>query len=218
MKTKLYFDKHEPLVRFCIGKKVLDLGVVDHDTRYELGNRWLHKDLKKVSRKILGVDIDKISVNKLNEKGYEIKVANVENFDLGEKFEVIVGGDIIEHLNNVGNFLSCIKKHMDRESIFLLTTPNCLSFSNWLELLLFDRIKYINEEHTLWFDQNTIRRSLENHGFRVEESSFIIHNPHFLGEEKFKYMLKKVRYGMHVMFCLLRKQLAPTIMIKARLK
>jgi len=218
MKSKLYFDKHKPLVKACAGKKVLDLGVVDHDSRYESGNRWLHKDLKKVSKKIVGVDIDEKSVSELNKKGYDIKVADVENFDLGEKFEVIVAGDIIEHLNNVGNFLTSVRKHMNSDSVFVITTPNCLSFSNWLELFLFDRIKFINEEHTLWFDQNTLKKSLGNHGLRVEESSFIIHDPHFIGEERFKYLLKKVRYGAHMVLCLLRKQLAPTIMVKARLK
>lgn len=218
MISKLYFNKNKKIAESCRGKKVLDLGIVDHDVRYEKKSGWLHGDLKKVAGEITGIDIDKKAVNILKQKGYDVKQGNAEKLNLKKKFEIIVAGDLIEHLDNPGNFLKSVKKHMNENSEFILTTPNCLSLSNWIEVSLFDKIKYINPYHTHWHDANTIKKVLENNGFELIELSFIIHNPHFIGESFLRYLLKDLRYGFHILCCLVRKQVAPTIFVRARLK
>ena len=217
MISKLYKDKNKPILANCVNKNVLDLGIVDHDARYEQKKGWLHGDLKRISKKIMGIDIDEKSIKILKQKEYDVIARNVENFDLKEKFDVVVAGDLIEHLDNVGNFLKCVKKHMRKDSLFILTTPNCLSLSNWIELLIFGKIKFINEQHTHWYDENTIKRILKNHDFKIEELSFIIHNPHFIEESRSRYLLKNMRHSIHAIFCSIRKQFAPTIFVKAKL-
>lgn len=218
MISRLYFDKNNAIIRECSGKKVLDLGVVDHDVREEQKSNWLHGKLRKAAREITGIDIDKSSIEILKKKGYNVKVANVEDFNLRDKFDVIVAGDIMEHLNNVGSFLNSVKKHMGKDSVLILTLPNCLSFSNWIELLIFGRIKYINEEHTAWYDANTARKILSSNGFEIQELSFINHNPHFVGESRMRAFMKDIRHLFASSLCLLRPQSAPTLFIKARLK
>ena len=217
MISRLYFNKNVIIADICKQKDVLDLGIVDHDVNYEKTFGWLHGNLKIVSKNLIGVDIDKKSIDILKKRGYNVYTANVENFNLKRKFDVIVAGDIIEHLNNVGSFLKNVKRHMRNDSIFVATVPNCLSFSNWLELLAFGKIKYFNEEHVCWYDKNTIKRALENHGFEIDEMSFIVHNPHFIGESFAMRTLKNIRHVIHSGLCLIRKQLAPTIFIKARM-
>jgi 2-polyprenyl-3-methyl-5-hydroxy-6-metoxy-1,4-benzoquinol methylase len=217
MISKLYFDKHRILMEKCKGKKVLDLGIVDHDVKYETRKRWLHRDLKKVSKEILGLDIDKESIEILKKRGYNVKFGNVENFNLKEKFERIIAGDIMEHLNNIGNFLECAKKHMHKDSELIITVPNCLSCTNWIEVLLFGRIKYFNEEHTVWYDEATIKRILENYNLKIEEISFVCHNPHFIGESSLRYFLKNIRHSFLKIICKLRKQFSQTIFIRVKL-
>ncbi len=218
MISKLYFNKNKKIAENCKNKNVLDLGVVDHDVIYEKKKNWLHRDLKEVAKNIKGIDIDKKSIKILKKRGYNVDYCNVEDMNLKEKFEVIVAGDLIEHLDNAGRFLESVKKHMNKTSIFIITTPNCLSLSNWIELLIFGRIKYINEEHTLWYDANTIKKILLNHGFEIEELSFIVTNPHFIGESFIRYSLKNIRYFFQSIICRLRKQSAPTIFVISRLK
>lgn len=218
MISKLYSDKVNTIVNECRNKSVLDLGIVDHDVRYEQKKDWLHRKLKNVAKEITGLDINKEAIKILKSKGYNVVSADAENFNLKNKFEVIVAGDLIEHLNNVGMFLNSVKKHMNKDSILIATIPNCLSLSNWLELIFFGRIKYINDEHTIWYDENTIKRILENHGFTIKELSFMINNPHFINESRIRSLLKDVRNIFIKLVCSIRKQAAPTIFIKAGLK
>ncbi|MDP1695952.1 MAG: methyltransferase domain-containing protein [archaeon] len=218
MISKLYFDKTNIIVKECRNKSVLDLGIVDHDVKYEQKKDWLHRKLKNVAKDILGLDLNEEAIKILKNKGYNVVSANAENFNLKNKFEVIVAGDLIEHLNNVGMFLNSVKKHMNKDSIFIATVPNCLSISNWLELIFFGRIKYINDEHTIWYDANTIKRVFENHGFIIKELSFMINNPQFIGETKFRRFLKNTRHFLSVIICSLRKQAAPTIFVKVVIK
>jgi SAM-dependent methyltransferase len=215
--SKLYFDKNKEIIRFCSDKSVLDLGFVDHDENYEARSDWLHKRIRKVAKGLVGVDIDKRAVKILKKKGYDVRFADVENFRLGKKFEVVVAGDLIEHLRNVGQFMNCVKRHLQKKGTIILTTPNCLSLSNWIELVFFGRVKYINQEHTHWYDENTLRKVLSDSGFSVKEVSFVVHNPRFIGESRLRTILKKIRHVFSVFFCLLRKQSAPTIFVRAEL-
>lgn len=218
MISKLYFNKNKKITEECKEKKVLDLGVVDHDVEYERRENWLHGDIKKVAKELTGLDIDEEAAKILKKKGYNVFAGNAESFNLKKKFDVVVAGDLIEHLNNVGEFLESVKKHMTPGSKLIITTPNCLSLSNSIEAFIFGKIKYFNEEHTHWYDESTIKRQLENYNFSVEEISFIVHNPHFIEESRLRYLLKNLRFVLQVFVCSLRKQLAPTMLIKARLK
>ncbi len=66
--------------------------------------------------------------------------ADVETMDLGETYDVIVAGDIIEHLSNPGRFLGAVSRHLNKEGVFLVTTPNPVTFLRVLELLFKNRL------------------------------------------------------------------------------
>ena len=218
MLSKLYFDKNKEIVKICKGKRVLDLGVIDHDVGYEMKKNWLHGDIKKVSKNLTGIDIDSTSVDVLKKKGYNVFAMNAERFNLKKKFDVVVAGDLIEHLDNVGNFLESVRNHLSGDGEFILTTPNSLSFANWVELIIFGKIKYINGEHTHWYDENTLRRAIENKGFVIKEISFVLHNPHFIGEGRTRTFFKKIRHIFGFLLCGLRKQFAPTLLMRCKKK
>src|SRR5438067_3189052 len=107
--------KEDFICSLCSGKTVLDIGCVNHsfETALSLGDKWLHKRLKGVSKSLVGIDILESDAKKLNALGYNILVRNAENFELGKTFDVVNCGDIIEHVSNVGLFFSSIEKHMD---------------------------------------------------------------------------------------------------------
>src|SRR5437763_8448236 len=112
------FDAIEPYVR--APKVIMDLGCVDsrkarHDaaTRFEYKANLLHKRIAEANRDVLGIDIDPEGAEVLNKQGYHVVVADVETMDLGsEKFDTIVAGEIIEHLENPGRFLRNMHRHL----------------------------------------------------------------------------------------------------------
>jgi SAM-dependent methyltransferase len=58
-------------------------------------------------------------------KNATILQGNAENFDLNDKkFDIIVSLQVIEHLFQPESMLKCVKKHLNKNGIFIFTTPN----------------------------------------------------------------------------------------------
>ncbi|HEV3255466.1 MAG TPA: class I SAM-dependent methyltransferase [Gemmataceae bacterium] len=220
MRSRLIIGRrHKILQTYCAGKKVLDLGCVDHEAVNERMDRWTHRHLAEVARSILGIDILEEEVAKLQKKGFNIRAGNVENLDLDQVFEVVLAGELIEHVRNQEPFLQSVRRHMHRDGVFVFTTPNATSLSSFLEVLLWGRLRFVHPTHLLWHDANTVRQLLEDNGYEVEEISFVLDNPTYSPYmKKLVYFLLKARFLLVLLPCLLRRQFAPTLLVVARLK
>jgi len=174
-------DKNDLIVSLCKDKKVLDLGCIDHSFQIaiNLGDNWLHKRIKVVARQVIGIDNLEEDVLQLNKKGYNIINTNVENFDLGQKFEVIIAGDIIEHLSNIGMFLNSVKKHMDTNSILVITTPNPFNLEQTLSAILNNHIN-VNDQHTVWLSPHNFWELCERHQLSILDLFWIDTRFHFV--------------------------------------
>ncbi len=146
------------------GKKVLDMGCVDHNIKREISNKWLHKRIASVAKEIVGLDYDSKNVEILNKKGYNMVCEDAENFNLNKKFDVIIAGELIEHLMNAGNFLESVKKHMHKDSVLILTTPNAFGIRRILGSLITGRLSE-NSEHVSYYSDTTLYQLLKRKGF-----------------------------------------------------
>lgn len=162
------FDYIQPYIE---GATVLDIGVVQHDIDSTERDMWLHGLIADRAAYCKGIDIDEEGVEYLEEEGYDVELADAESFELGESFDVIVAGEIIEHLSNVGRFLDSVGAHLDENGVFIVTTPNPFYWGRFRDILLFGD-KPVNPEHTCWFDSDTLEQVLDRHGFEVEELHF----------------------------------------------
>ena len=82
--------------------------------------------------KLTGVEYDSrlVTLSQSKIKNSRIIQGNAESFDLmGEKFDIIVSLQVIEHLYNPDLMIDCVIKHLNPDGIFVLTTPNleCIS-------------------------------------------------------------------------------------------
>jgi 2-polyprenyl-3-methyl-5-hydroxy-6-metoxy-1,4-benzoquinol methylase len=162
-------NRNSIIERYIKGKNVLDIGCVDHDFEESMksrGDDFLHAFISKKAKKCLGIDIEKKEIEKMNEYGYKCLHANAENFNLGKKFDVIVAGEIIEHLYNAGKFLESVKRHMNKESVFILTTPNPFFFKYILKAVIKGKPE-LRHDHTCIFDPQTLSYLMEKHGFEI---------------------------------------------------
>lgn len=167
-------DKNEFIVSKCSGKSVLDLGCIDHSylVALSLGDKWLHKQICSVATKVTGLDILAEDATELNKHGYNIVVGNAENFDLLEKFDVIVAGDLIEHLSNIGLFLRAVKRHMHKDSIFIFTTPNPFNFEQTVSAI-FQNVIHVNEQHAVWLNPNVCWELVRRENFKITDFRWI---------------------------------------------
>lgn len=114
----------------CRGKKVLHLGCTNYPYTAEslLNNDLLHQSLEEISDELYGFDFDQKGLDILRQKGiknlYAADLEKLDEVDLDETFDVIVAGEMIEHLSNVGLFLSGIKRFMNKDTKLIITTIN----------------------------------------------------------------------------------------------
>lgn len=163
---KLISDRWEVMKKYLSGKEVLDLGCVDHEAEKEAGKDWLHGKIREAAGKTLGVDYAADEVKRLLAKGYEVVHGNVEDLNLGREFDVVIAGNLIEHLSNPGLFLETVKRHLKREGLFILTTDNCYGLRSLKAVFLEDGVRP-NQEHTMALEEEVLRQLLRRHGLRV---------------------------------------------------
>jgi 2-polyprenyl-3-methyl-5-hydroxy-6-metoxy-1,4-benzoquinol methylase len=144
-----------------------------------LGDRWLHGRIVEVAQSAVGLDLLTADAAQLNEAGYSIHVADAETFELGRRFDVIVAGDVLEHLSNPGRFLERARAHMHPGSDLVITTPNPFAFAQMMHVLIRRQV-VVNREHTVWMDPSVIFELLGRAAFQITRFAWIDSDPEFV--------------------------------------
>src|SRR5262245_56972131 len=99
---RLLLDRAAYLCELVAGKSVLDIGVVEHTRDATTCSTWLHGHLRRHAARCLGVDVLEAEVRYLEQQGYDVILADITQAPLPRKFDVIVGGEVLEHLDAPG--------------------------------------------------------------------------------------------------------------------
>ena len=166
-------------------KDVLDIGCVGQTNEYKL---WdiINGQVKSLT----GIDTE-------GSDDKNIIQGNMETYSFDRKFDVIIAGDVLEHVDNQGLFLDNVKKHLKENGVFILTTPN----AKWPTVFVPN-----NPTHTSWHDRGTLKAILQRHNF------VIINFRYYYGNKKRYNMLLKpfiMRQGM-LAICKLKNQKVTT--------
>lgn len=134
------------------GKSILDIGAGEHSTELYSETTWEHGLIKKVASKLMGLDIRPELVEHYNKKGFNFKCVDATSDEyLGEKFDIIFVGDVIEHVNHPVKLLEFCKRHIEKEGRIIFTTPNPFSLSWFFTRILRRRRLYVgNLDHVFW--------------------------------------------------------------------
>ena len=165
--TTVVTDRLSIVLEKAPGKTVLDVGCTGTKKRFAHPHyQPLHFSLVKVARDILGVDIDEEGIAAMKASGFNVQRADAETMNLGRRFQLIVAGDMIEHLANPGLFLSNMHLHLEDEGELVITTPNPFSFKQGWRILKHNRVR-VHPEHTFWFCPTVLHRLFEMCGFEM---------------------------------------------------
>ncbi len=165
-------NRSEFIIDSVRDKVVLHLGAVDN---YKGSIAKLHKTLMTISKGVVGLDLDKDGIEKIKKEGiYNIFYSNVEDIDifLEDRFDIILAGEIIEHLSNAGLFLDNIKRFFSTETKMIITTPNAFCLELYIHAFL--GTENVHIQHTCYYSYHTLKELLERHGFTIEKSYYYV--------------------------------------------
>jgi len=179
------------VTEMCAGKRVLHLGCTN--APYTEGsikdNMLLHFELEKITSSLYGIDADQSGLDMLKAHGandlYFADLEDLDALDLNETFDVIVAGEMIEHLNNPGLFLSGIRRFMNPETKLLITTINayCGMRFVWYGLRgKRGKAEPVHPDHVAYYSYSTLSLLLKRHELNIESFLFYDlgkeHRPH----------------------------------------
>lgn len=156
------------LADFVRGKHVLDVGCVDHNAALEGTDTWLHKHIARSAKSTVGLDLLESEAAKLRQRGYDIRCGDACVVSLDRTFDVVVAGEIIEHIDNPAAFVSNMAIHLNDQGRMLITTPHAFFFLHFLESIFSAGERRWNREHVSWYCPFTLENLLRRSGLEVE--------------------------------------------------
>jgi len=179
------------IMEMCAGKKVLHLGCANYPyTQNSIDNEMLlHYDLEKSAGELYGFDFDQPGLDILAANGtgnlYRADLEKLDEVAMSETFDVIVAGEMIEHLNNPGLFLTGIQRFMNSETRLVLTTINAYCGMRWFWYGLRGRRgkqEPVHPDHVAYYSYSTLSLLVKRHGLDVDSFMFYDigkeHRPH----------------------------------------
>jgi 2-polyprenyl-3-methyl-5-hydroxy-6-metoxy-1,4-benzoquinol methylase len=169
-------DRQAFILSYCSGKKVLDIGCADYPmTTEKAGNgELLYANLCRVAAKVTGVDYSHEGVQVLSSLGYENLIVgdaeNLQSLNLDDSFDVIVAGELIEHLMNVGRFFEGVRSIMTAQTSLILSVPNAHAAKRFLRVLFGSEL--VNRDHAYYFSQANIELLCERYGLETCECHY----------------------------------------------
>jgi hypothetical protein len=170
-----HIDREALILELAAGRRVLHLGSVGFHARnvgdpIQKYRENLHSRIQAVASSIVGVDTNAEVIGAYNEAGLETgmvvgSVEHLEQLDLGEPFDVIFSGNVIEHLSNPGMMLDGMRALSHSGTALLITTPHALGLRKYLSHVR-GRFRE-SDDHVMTFNGPSLANMIERHGFRV---------------------------------------------------
>lgn len=195
-------DRLTTLREHCRGKKVLHLGCTNYPYTQDAidTDTLLHFELDGIASELYGFDFDQAGIDILTEHGskniYRADLEHLEDVPVDEKFDVIVAGEMIEHLNNPGLFLDGIKRFMGPDTELIITTINAYGGMRFFWYALtrnYGRNEPVHPDHVAYYSYSTLSLLAQRHGFDVADFMFYdIGSEHRIVGRKILYLINDV--------------------------
>ena len=167
-------DRVSYLKQLAANLEVLDVGCTGKkgDGRIPDVTTTLHQALKPVCKSLVGVDNDKSGIKIMEREGFKVICCDITLMNLQRTFDVIIAGEIIEHLSNPGVALKTLGKHLNKAGRLVLTTCNPFYYRQQSKIMRKGHIQ-VHPEHTAWYDPLTMGVLLNNSGFTVIKGAWL---------------------------------------------
>lgn len=145
-------DRVKFIMSACEGKHVLEFGA----------SGLLHVGIKTAAKTLKGVDIVSCDESVI---AFDLDDVRFSDLPLAEP-DLIVCGEILEHLSNPGWFLTRLRRQYEGVPV-IVTVPNAFSEAG-RKNLEDEQLENVNIDHVAWYSYRTLLTLLERHGFQIE--------------------------------------------------
>jgi SAM-dependent methyltransferase len=187
----------EFLAEICRNRSVLHLGCTNWPytrTMLEAGS-LLHLRLGGIARDLWGLDSDPEGLRALGEHG----VPNLVQGDaealasclLDRTFDVVLGGEILEHLSNPGLFLRGARRFLAPQGRLVITTVNAYCGFRFAQYFFRGRggsTEPVHPDHVAYYSYRTLTHLLVREGYAIESFRF-----YDLGDEHVPFVPRRIR-------------------------
>lgn len=175
------------------GQRVLDVGC---------SAGYMAKRMVARECTVVGMDLDVADLDVAKQWCTSVHVGNVEDMDLPFEegsFDVILCGDLVEHLRNPTDALARLRPFLRSGGRLVLSTPNV---ANWSirAMFLFGRFRYtdrgiLDRTHAHLFTRKTLREAVETAGYRIERIDHVtpVPGPALPALDRFAYRIGALR-------------------------
>jgi SAM-dependent methyltransferase len=172
-----YAAKIDLIEELASGRQILHLGAVGEtgssvDQILDRSPRSFHASLTRVAERCVGIDTNREAVEALTRARIftNLMVADATTLHRDEipldRLDVIVAGDIVEHLSSPGELLDNAARLADPGTLFALTTPNALGLPSFMRYLRGGVVD--GGDHVLSFNRYSLENLLRRHGWIPE--------------------------------------------------
>jgi SAM-dependent methyltransferase len=160
-------DRTAYLCNLARGKRVLDVGVVEHFIDASASGQWLHGRLCEVAKQCIGIDVLAEDLSKLRQRGYDVRNIDLTLSRLEETFDVIVVGEVIEHVDRPGALLANAAAMLEQDGCLVVTTPNPW-YANVIIKNLLGGVPFSDSaDHVGWYDAGTLYEIGQRNGLEL---------------------------------------------------
>ncbi|MCJ7444370.1 MAG: methyltransferase domain-containing protein, partial [Methanotrichaceae archaeon] len=170
-------------------KRVLEIGT---------STGYVTKILKERGNLVTGIEVDKDAADIAKQYCETMIVKDIEEVDLASliepsSFDVVILGDVLEHLRWPGRLLFSLKSSLREGGYLVVSLPNVCHADLLLNLLNGDfrytSVGLLDETHLRFFARRNIIEIFSEHGYAIEELQ-TVHLP--LGATELKMDLSKI--------------------------
>jgi O-antigen biosynthesis protein len=156
-------------------KRVLDVGC---------SSGYLAGPLSRHGNTIIGLELDPAAAQEAERYCERVLVGDVETMELPlapASFDVVLCGDVVEHLRDPGATLARLRPFLKPGGELVVSTPNVANWAIRLSLLA-GRWAYtdrgiLDRTHTHLFTRRTLVETIEGAGYRVERVDYTVPVP-----------------------------------------
>jgi 2-polyprenyl-3-methyl-5-hydroxy-6-metoxy-1,4-benzoquinol methylase len=145
---------------------------------------YLAQRLVERGARVVGIEADPFAAEEARAVCEEVLVGDVESLELAfppQSFDLVICGDLLEHLRDPGAFLERTRPLLRPAGRLVLTTPNVANWAMRLGLLA-GRWRYtdrgiLDRTHVHLFTRRTLVETLERAGYRIGTFDFTVPVP-----------------------------------------
>jgi len=140
------------------------------------GDTLLYAKENNYAQNIYGVELCKIeNSNQTSEIFSNFIIGNIEDLKLPfekESFNIIICGDVLEHLINPYTVLNKLKEYLTDDGVIIASIPNIREFKTMKKIFFQGDFKYeesgiLDKTHLRFFTKKNIIELFKNQGFNI---------------------------------------------------